>query len=884
MTLHPLTRRLALLATLASIFLCADEPARAAYQPGAIVAPQPVANIAAITGAHWGPAYLTLHVAGAASNADGGDGNFAYQSTPCTAYGPYCIQDLDGNYYLRSNIDGTMAQLGVTVGSAYDWNVHGVSSTDISPLLASAQTALTALGIYDIHTAGVSVYFATSFALATKTTLNCDIIPGTTDNAEGYVSVPGSLVKAHGVNLNRAGNGAVYTGCYIRPYWYSVAPTNAQTGFAVLAQMVSDGDTGLICDQASCADSNLTIIGFDTGYQAVNAPDLVANNIKIDANVCVFVNSTGGASRFNNINCFTYITRSVPNAAAVQQFTITRVDNDAGPCKLTVTPQGSASLSDLQYINYFYVTGLVSTSASCEGIWKISNLNIGAGTFDLIGSSALGPTAFAHWASGTNVIYTSNDANIANGNVINGKDAQGIPSGTTVLQAWDLPIHPSGYLADTGAVNAYVVVGSSTTQPCNLADKLNVYWTPANTNTGASTLNVTLNSQSGCSGGTTGALAIVRQDGTAVQANDLIAGVNYFVIYNLGLNSWVLQQPKVILSTRTTLAQSAPLSTRFLNTVCTSCGTAPTGVFLVSARVDAGASAGGVAAGGLLNATGYMVGGPAPQNLQDTDRVAGFNCTNCDAFDHSIEAHITNSNETNFTDFRTDSHGFTQNPRQVIVLLDGQDNNMHLTGVKATKGGHSIVVNNAYPNSDGRGCFTWTGASVSATVGDQTVLDVEQGCLWMLSGVSNITGAVTIGNNATATRFDIFMPKTTFYYEGALAQSITCMLGSIIAAGNVCPRLNPLSSIITTSQQIDLTAHFWQCDATSGNVTLTLVPAALDPNWQATFEKVDSSANACIVSTFSGDSFLDGTSSYYLYNQNQSTTTTSQGATNKWIQ
>lgn len=80
---------------------------------------------------------------------------------------------------------------------------------------------------------------------------------------------------------------------------------------------------------------------------------------------------------------------------------------------------------------------------------------------------------------------------------------------------------------DSGVADAYVASngGSST-----LVDLQMLVFIPDNTNTGAST--VALN------GGT--ARAVVRNDGSAVQAGDLIAGIPVVMVYDLANTRWAL--------------------------------------------------------------------------------------------------------------------------------------------------------------------------------------------------------------------------------------------------------------------------------------------------------------------------------------------------------
>lgn len=86
----------------------------------------------------------------------------------------------------------------------------------------------------------------------------------------------------------------------------------------------------------------------------------------------------------------------------------------------------------------------------------------------------------------------------------------------------------SVYGDDSGSANTVVVSNDGST---TLQDGQIVVFKPAATNTGATTLD--LNSA--------GAQAVVRQDGNALQAGDLLAGIPYTAVYDIDNTRWVLQ-------------------------------------------------------------------------------------------------------------------------------------------------------------------------------------------------------------------------------------------------------------------------------------------------------------------------------------------------------
>jgi hypothetical protein len=75
---------------------------------------------------------------------------------------------------------------------------------------------------------------------------------------------------------------------------------------------------------------------------------------------------------------------------------------------------------------------------------------------------------------------------------------------------------------DTGSVNAYIL--NFTSNFSSYTDGILIYWTPANTNTGASTINVN----------GIGVVAIVNTDGTPVRGGQIVANQPTSILYRTG--------------------------------------------------------------------------------------------------------------------------------------------------------------------------------------------------------------------------------------------------------------------------------------------------------------------------------------------------------------
>ncbi len=89
------------------------------------------------------------------------------------------------------------------------------------------------------------------------------------------------------------------------------------------------------------------------------------------------------------------------------------------------------------------------------------------------------------------------------------------------------------YAVDGGAANAYVINPSPAVG--SLTDGMSFTFLAANANTGASTLNVS----------SLGVLPIVNLDGSSLVITAIYAALDYNVVYNTFLNSWVLQNSSV---------------------------------------------------------------------------------------------------------------------------------------------------------------------------------------------------------------------------------------------------------------------------------------------------------------------------------------------------
>lgn len=98
-------------------------------------------------------------------------------------------------------------------------------------------------------------------------------------------------------------------------------------------------------------------------------------------------------------------------------------------------------------------------------------------------------------------------------------------------------IQDDTYNALTGVSGTNTITASATPAISAYVDKQNWIFVPFASNTGAATLNIN----------SVAARSIVNQDGTALAAGDLVAGVPAHVVYDLANTRWILTNPNVYL-------------------------------------------------------------------------------------------------------------------------------------------------------------------------------------------------------------------------------------------------------------------------------------------------------------------------------------------------
>lgn len=446
MNLSVFTRVLIILSSIMAGLLCFSEKGLA-YQPGALVSPQPIPNFAGITSGHWGTNYPKFEVSGALVSGDGGYGIFTYSATSCTAdNGGTCLHDADGHSYTRDNVTGDIRQFGVTAGSAYDCSTTtgtgpaGCSAADT--LMASLLSAANTKRIPLIQTGGIIIRLASTLTLPANVTLDCNRIWFGNNNATGNMSnLPGTIYLDHGASLAHA-PGSGYKRCAAVSTAYAlVAPFTTIRGeidfWGQGGLVQTNGDTAFVCGITSCTDIDVSASGFDTCFQNSNSGAALFDNPEGDCNVGLAAFENNGKRTYRNVNIFPFTTRGLKNIvdgtgantwndSNSEWWTITGVvDDGTGQCAIQSTEH---SLVDLHTGDIVDITTL-PIRESCQGHWTITK---SGSNIILNGSSYTGPTTTGSFQSGHNVITNiANDANVYPGQTING--VAGIPNGTQIL-------------------------------------------------------------------------------------------------------------------------------------------------------------------------------------------------------------------------------------------------------------------------------------------------------------------------------------------------------------------------------------------------------------------------------------------------------------------
>lgn len=435
---------------------CIPIPVQAAYQSGAVVQ---LPNVAAIASKSLADT-VQINLSGYYTSNDGGQGVFVLKT--CTPDGGSCIADgttPTPNTFQRTNLNGDVRQYGITQGSAYDATTHLGTATDAEPVLTSMFTALTAAGLTNISTNGVSIYLGETLTLPDYFDLDCGVTATGPYNNGQYWGHPGTIVTAHGATVKASGNidQQAFSSCLRHPQWYVNPSVVSQFGGisftfppqtyddleAIRANESLSGDTGVFFQGSRNGRmQNLGIYCFDTGIEQTQPNENQLSSIKIDSSVGLYSLNGGSGTAWENVHVQNYCTKQVqdPNGNIIptsQAWSISSIspsptNNSFGTplCRLVITggvdnennildPRTAFKSSVLNAqgspVEYpVWLANLVNTDGTGNGVackgngaWGITviSANSTTATLDLLGSDyGTGADAVqttATWKSGT---------------------------------------------------------------------------------------------------------------------------------------------------------------------------------------------------------------------------------------------------------------------------------------------------------------------------------------------------------------------------------------------------------------------------------------------------------------------------------------------------
>lgn len=199
-----------------------------------------------------------------------------------------------------------------------------------------------------------------------------------------------------------------------------------------------------------------------------------------------------------------------------------------------------------------------------------------------------------------------------------------------------------------------------------------------------------------------------------------------------------------------------------------------------AARVDGGASFGGTKAGGAGHATGYLIGGPTRDHETgegddaNDDLIAGLQSDQSQVFEHIIDYHIENANETKMLSAAADTKGVYEDTSRIFALVDEDSNNVSIIGGSNAKSGTALYVNLDDPDE----CLSYVAGNAAANSNFEAQFDVESGCL-IADGLRPGGAKGYIADGASNVSFPgSYLATTDIFYEGDTGRGNTSTLGA----------------------------------------------------------------------------------------------------------
>ena len=319
------------------------------------------------------------------------------------------------------------------------------------------------------------------------------------------------------------------------------------------------------------------------------------------------------------------------------------------------------------------------------------------------------------------------------------------------------------YATDTGSANAYAVAPTPARTAYDTG--LPVFWVAANNSTGASTLNVS----------SLGTKALVRFDGTAIKANDIVSGATYGTIYD-GTSMRLLTAPpaaSVIKGTASNLKLSAPGGAKIVTVTADALAlvdTSRNGVIETSVSLSlnlAASGANGLDTGSLASSTWYAVW--VINNGGTAAALASLSATA-----PTLPGGVTQKARVGWvrTDGSSNAVAFVQFGRGFQYINTGAGLPQMATGtVGSTSGTYASVAVGAFVPS--------TAASIRLAVhGDTSVVGVAPNANYGAYNSASIPPPIIVnGNTPNAQIGDMTLESTNIYWFSSGSLSVLYCLG-----------------------------------------------------------------------------------------------------------
>lgn len=896
---------------------CLPIPAIAANNPSAVVQLSSMSDITGKTYNPTQNPSMAIAGYYPNTPSDGGEGTFVYAPGGCVDDGGSCVHSLDGAAWKRSNLNGDGPQFGITTGSLYDISAHPTDALDSAPVLQKIWTALAPLGLYNIDTKQVQIIIRTNLTSPSGANLTCSIgTVGPFDNGS-VIGRPGTIVEVHNVSLQISNQSTSLRGCLIIPemFWnpsvvsvwggpsFSYPAINRDDLENIRANMILAADTGIVLNGTGTNSnkgldiSTVGIYGFDTCISGTNPSFTKIGDIVGACNIGTYYLGGGGQSNQSNNNFAPFLARQIQSGGTganiknevygtLSTLIPSSTTNSFGQheCRVTLVA-GDVAFNPTQFahtsilnaqgdaVSYpLWMNGLSTATGGlgCQGTGSYPMVPISQtstqAVFDLVGSS-IGTgsdkiPATAQWTAGSNLLrIASGDLrNFQIGETIADNGSSGIPSGSTITAIFPFsygPLPNAGYLETIQISNATAI--SQTTDTSVTLDG-GAYTYPGTVcDGGGSTTCAYLNAaQSSFSGNSTAGNAIANFSyakghhlavGYVADGNPGFRAINLFafayattMIMKDANNCNVYDVKSDNNGELDDLSRTGLVILGTSNCILVGHGQGKASTSLLEDLFDVN----DIKSHNSIITT-WSLGASSLGTITTVSGLTGWD-------NYAIGQHVTISGCQTFSAGCTSPEeymsGVITGTNSIQILARGVFDSAPINFTN----GMTIVQAAIVPDS---GSVGLTNLGLGGTTKFNNVLDVERGTIQATAlRVNTGLDFAFFGGGINKGSFvgDTMIGVTPVYETQSVFQNL-------VGCGNVwsspqpweCLSFAPFTPSVTTSTTLDFSFHDVLCDATSGNVTLSVPQGSAYPGWFYNVTKIDTTSNLCILSMFSGD-------------------------------